>query len=266
MSWHGGRPGYNGGMKSQYVLPITIVIAGALIAGAVFLSGKSSTSPAVQNPDGTITARGYDASKDHILGNPQAPVKVIEYMDLECPHCKAFSSTIDQLEAYYAPQGQVAFIVRPFPLGSIHSKAPEEAQAAECAAAQGGDAAYYKFIDKVFAVTPSDNGLDLSQLPTIASQVGLDGQKLMACVNAGTYASRVTDSYNEAIGLGAQGTPFTLIMVGDQAVPLAGDQPYDSMRAAIDAVLQSTGNASASGASGTVLTGSPQPTSSPEAQ
>lgn len=239
-------------MKSQYVLPITIVIAGALIAGAVFLAGKGSTNPGgTTNPNGTITARAYDPAKDHILGNPQAPVKVVEYMDLECPHCKAFNATMNQLEAYYAPKGQVAFVVRPFPLGQIHSKAPEEAQAAECAAAQGGDSAYFKFIDKVFSVTPSDNGLDLSQLPVIAGQVGLDGQKLMACVNAGTYASRVTDSYNEAIGLGAQGTPFTLIMVGTDAVPLAGDQPYDSMRAAIDAVLQSSVGASTSGSAST---------------
>lgn len=229
-------------MKSQYVLPITIVIAGALIAGAVFLSGKNSTNTGATSPNGTITARQYDPAKDHIIGNPQAPVKVVEYMDLECPHCKAFSATMNQLEAYYAPGGKVAFVVRPFPLAQIHSKAPEEAQAAECAAAQGGDAAYYKFINKVFEVTPSDNGLDLSQLPSIATDAGVNADQLMSCVNAGTYASRINDSYNEAIGLGAQGTPFTLIMVGDQAVPLAGDQPYDSMRAAIDAVLQSTGN------------------------
>lgn len=233
-------------MKSQYVLPITIVIAGALIAGAVFLAGKSGTpNSGGQNPDGSLTARAYDPKLDHILGNPNAPVKVVEYMDLECPHCKAFAATMNQLEAYYAPKGQVAFVVRPFPLAQIHSKAPEEHQAAECAAAQGGDAAYYKFIDKVFEVTPSDNGLDLGQLPTIASQVGLDGTKLMSCVNAGTYASRINDSYNEAISYGAQGTPYTLIMVGTQAVPLPGDQPYDSMRAAIDAVLQSTGNIAA---------------------
>lgn len=236
-------------MKSQYVLPITIVIAGALIAGAVFLSGKNSTNTGpTTNSNGTITARAYDPSIDHILGNPNAPVKVVEYMDLECPHCKVFSQTFDQLAAYYGPTGKVAFIARPFPLAQIHSQAPEEAQAAECAAAQGGDSAYYKFIDQVFSVTPSDNGLDLTQLPSIAQAVGLNGQTLMACVNAGTYVSRVNNSYNEAINEGGQGTPYILIMVGDQAVPLSGDQPYDSMRAAIDAVLQSTGNSTSTAA------------------
>ncbi|MDE2071558.1 MAG: thioredoxin domain-containing protein [Patescibacteria group bacterium] len=230
-------------MKS-YVLPFTIVLAGAIIAGAVFFAGKNGT----QNPNSTqsgtqITARAYDPAQDHILGNPQAPAKVVEYMDLECPHCQVFNTTMHQVMDYYGASGKVAWVSRPFPLAQIHSKAPEEAQAAECAAAQGGDTAYFKFTDKIFAVTPSDNGLDLSQLPAYAQQVGLDGVKLMACVNAGTYAQKIQNSYNEAISYGAQGTPFTLIMVGNQGVALSGDQPYDSMRAAIDAVLQSTGNA-----------------------
>lgn len=227
-------------MKSQYVLPLTIVIAGALIAGAVFLSGKGSTpTPAGQN--GQVQARAYDAAKDHILGNPNAKVKVVEYMDLECPHCQLFNATLQKLAAYYAPAGNVAFIVRPFPLAQIHSKAPQEAQAAECAADQGGDQAYYKFVDKVFEITPSDNNLDLAQLPAVAQQLGLNVTTFNSCLSSGKFAKKVQDSYNEAIAAGGQGTPYILIMVGTDAVPLSGDQPYDSMRAAIDAVLASVG-------------------------
>lgn len=229
-------------MKSQYVLPITIVIAGALIAGAVFLAGKGSGSPtATPNQNGQITARAYDPAVDHILGNPNASVKVVEYMDLECPHCQAFNTTMHQIMDYYGLTGNVAWVQRPFPLAQIHSKAPEEAQAAECAAAQGGDAAYFKYVDQIFAITPSDNGLDLTQLPVVAQQIGLDVTKFNSCLSSGTYAQKVQDSYNEAINEGGQGTPYILIMVGTTAVPLQGDQPYDSMRAAIDAVLGSIG-------------------------
>jgi len=229
-------------MKSQYALPFTIIVAGALIAGAIFISGKSSTQPPNNsNQSGTITARPYTPGQDHILGNPNAKVKVVEYLDLECPHCKVFNDTMQKIMAYYGPGGNVAWVERPFPLASIHSKAPEEAQAAECAAAQGGDTGYFNFVNKLFEVTPSDNGLDLSQLPVIAQSVGLNGQTLMTCVNAGTYANKIQNSYNEAISYGAQGTPFTLVMIGDQAVALPGEQPYDSMRAAIDAVLANVG-------------------------
>jgi protein-disulfide isomerase len=227
-------------MKSQYVLPVTIVVAGALIAGAVFLVGKTSV-PTSSGTTGNVSARPYDPATDHILGNPDAQVKVVEYMDLECPHCKAFETTMHQIIDYYGASGQVAWVSRPFPLASIHSKAPQEAQAAECAAELGGNTAYWKYIDKVFEVTPSNNGLDLAQLPIIAQSIGLDVNAFNSCLSTNKSAKKNSDSYSEAIKLGAQGTPFTLVMVGDQAVTLNGNQPYDSMRAAIDAVLEGAG-------------------------
>lgn len=222
-------------MNSNYVLPITIVIAGALIAGGIFLAGKSGTPTPNENQGKDIPA--YRPGVDHVLGNPNAQVKIVEYMDLECPHCKTFHNTMNQVMEYYGLNGDVAWVVRPFPLAQIHSKAPREAEAAECAAAQGGDTAFFKFIDKVFEVTPSDNGLDLAQLPVIAGEIGLNVETFNQCLSSGTYTQRIADSYNEAIAGGAQGTPFTLLMVGTDSVVLNGSQPYDSMRAAIDAVL-----------------------------
>lgn len=226
-------------MKSEYVLPFTIVIAGLLIAGAVFLVGRSGTTP-VDN-GGKTTAREFDATKDHILGNPNAQVKVVEYADLECPHCKVFHSTMHQVMSYYGNAGQVAWVYRPFPLASIHSKAPKEAEAAECAAEQGGDTAFFKYVDKLYEVTPGNNGLDLAQLPVIAKDVGLNVDTFNTCLNSGKYAQKVSDSYSEAIAAGGTGTPFTLIMVGTESVVLNGAQPYDSMRAAIDTVLSGLG-------------------------
>ena len=229
-------------MKSQYVLPFTIVVAGALIAGAVFLAGKGSTpTPGDTGQDGTITARAYDPAKDHILGNPNAKVKVVEYADLECAYCKTFNTTMHQVMSYYGASGNVAWVFRPFPLASIHSKAPKEAEAAECAADQGGDVAFFNYNDAVYEITPGSNGLDLAELPKIAERMGLDVAKFNSCLSSGKFARRVQDSYNEAIKDGGQGTPYTLIMVGTDAVPLNGAQPYDSMRAAIDAVLASVG-------------------------
>lgn len=227
-------------MKSQYVLPFTIVIAGALIAGAVFLVGKSNTDSSAGNKGSQkVTGRAYDPNVDHILGNPSAPVKVVEYADLECPFCKTFNTTMHQVMDFYGQSGKVAWVYRPFPLAQIHSKAPKEAEAAECAADQGGDAAFYKYIDQIYAVTPSENNLDLAQLPVIAGQVGLNVTTFNQCLTLGKYAKKVQASYDEAIAAGGTGTPFVLIMVGTDAIPLDGAQPYDSMRAAIDAVLSS---------------------------
>lgn len=230
-------------MNSNYALPITIVVAGALIAGAVFLIGQRGTSGG--NTDGDPTkARAYTPGADHILGNPSAPIKVVEYMDLECAHCKLFHTTMHQVMDYYGASGKVAWVVRHFPLAQIHSKAPQEAQAAECAGKLGGDTAFFAFIDKVFEVTPSDNGLDLAQLPVIAGQVGVNVEQFNACLSSGEFAEKVQNGYLEAVAAGGQGTPYTLIFVNDELVSggnLGGAQPYDSMRAIIDAVLEQLG-------------------------
>lgn len=224
-------------MQSQYVLPITIVVAGAMIAGAVFLVGKNSAQKI--GPDGTqkTTVRPYDPKIDHILGNPNAAIKVVEYADLECPYCKTFHTTMHQIIDHYGLSGNVAWVYRPFPLGQLHSKAPQEAAAAECAADQGGDTAFFKYIDKVYEITPGENNLDLAQLPLIAGQIGLNVETFNQCLQSGKFIKKVQASYDEALAAGGQGTPYILIMIGSESVILEGAQPYDSMRAAIDAVL-----------------------------
>ncbi len=226
-------------MQNQYVLPVVIIIAGLLIAGAVFFGGKLQTgTPVTPGTNQAINFKPID-SMDHILGNPNAAVKVIEYADLECPYCKQFQTTMHQVMSFYGQTGNVAWIYRPFPLGQIHSKAPKEAEAAECAGDQGGNTAFFAYIDRLYSVTPGENNLDPAQLPIIAKDVGLDVNAFNTCLSSGKNAAKVQASYADAIAAGGNGTPYILITVkgSTDAVPLSGAQPYDSMRAAIDAVL-----------------------------
>lgn len=228
-------------MKSQYVLPITIVVAGVLIAGAVFLVGRSGTAPG--GTDDTNRGKVPAVTADeHILGNPNAAVKVIEYSDTECPYCKTFHSTMHAIIDYYGPNGNVAWVFRHMPLAQNHTKAPTEAAATECAAELGGNAGFWKFIDRLYEITPSNNGLDLAQLPVIAKDTGLDVTQFNSCMAGNKYAQKVQGSFNEAVAAGAQGTPFVVIMNAQGGtLVLDGAQPYDSMRAAIDQTLQASG-------------------------
>ncbi len=232
-------------MRSQYLLPVTIVVAGVLVAGAVFFAGKSGTPSTGSTQAGPSKIPPVTAA-DHTLGNPNAPIKVVEYADLECPYCKQFGTTMHQVMDYYGKSGQVAWIFRHFPLSTIHSKAPKEAEAAECAAEQGGNQGFFAFIDKVYEVSPLENGLDPAQLPVIAGQVGLNVATFNTCLSSGKFAAKVQQEYADAIGAGGQGTPFNFIVYGSDAVPLAGAQPYESMRAAIDTVLAQIGTTASS--------------------
>jgi protein-disulfide isomerase len=210
-----------------------------LVAGAVFLVGRNS-GPGATPQDGTTVVRPVDPASDYILGNPNAPIMIVEYSDLECPFCKEFHTTMHQVIDYYGPSGNVAWVFRHFPLVQIHSKAPQEAEAAECAGEQGGSTAFFKFVDRLYEVTPGSNGLDLAQLPVIAGEVGLDVNAFNQCLSSGKYTKRVSDSYADAIAAGGRGTPYTLVLVNGKLVEggnLSGAQPYDSMRAIVDTVL-----------------------------
>ncbi len=79
--------------------------------------------------------------RDHIRGNPDAPVTLVEYSDFECPFCKRFHPTVKRIVDEYG--GRVRWVYRHFPLDEIHPvKARREAAAAECAAELGGNDAF----------------------------------------------------------------------------------------------------------------------------
>ncbi len=108
---------------------------------------------------------------DYILGDPNASVTVVEYSDLECPFCKRFQPTRQQIMAEFP--GQVRWVFRHFPL-NFHANAQKRAEAAECAGKLGGAEKYWAFIDKIFErTTSSGTGFTLADLPKLAEELGI---------------------------------------------------------------------------------------------
>ena len=223
-------------------VPFAIIVAGLIVAGAIiYSSGKKAVSneqapkQVVKTANVAEQMRGV-VKEDHILGDPKAPVKIIEFSDTECPFCKRFHPTMHQVVADY--EGKVAWVYRHFPLDSLHSKARKEAEATECAAELGGNDAFWKYLDRLFEVTPSNDGLSPALLPAIAEYIGLDRAKFEECLNSGRYAARVQKDYDDAIASGAQGTPFNIVIApnGDR-LPLEGAQPYSSVKQVVDIAL-----------------------------
>ena len=197
--------------KTNWSVPIAIIIAGLLIAGAVLYRGPSQQAPD-PNADLNLKAmRAVDAKVDHIRGQVNAPVTIIEYSDLECPFCKRYHDTMNEVFAKYG-NNQVAWVYRHLPLDRIHPKAREEAAASECAAKLGGNDAFWSYIDEIFAITPSNNGLDLAELPRIAQKIGLDVEAFNECLEDPAIAKKVEADYQNAVSIGAQGTPFPIII------------------------------------------------------
>ena len=232
--------------KSSFAVPMAIIIAGALVAGALYFNRGSGENGAQNNlavkDNAEETAKENNvkavSSADHIRGNPNAKVKVLEFSDPECPFCKRFHDTMNQIIGEYGKSGQVAWVYRHFPLDAIHSKARKESEALECANEQGGSAKFWAYLDRLFEVTPSNDGLDLAELPKIAEYVGLNKVKFNECLESGKYAKRVADDLADGVKSGAQGTPYSVVIATNgKKFVINGALPYANVKAVIDQAL-----------------------------
>ncbi|MEI8123915.1 MAG: DsbA family protein [bacterium] len=203
--------------KTSLYVPIAILLAGFLVAVGVYLSGGSRNlnDTDLANKDEvetTSTDTFKQVSKDdHILGSIDAKAVIVEYSDTECSFCKRFQTTLQGVFDTYGKDNKVAWVYRHFPLDSIHSKARKEAEATECANELGGNDVFWKYLDMIYANTPSNNGLDPAKLPEFAKTVGLDVTKFNTCLSSGKYAGDVEADFQSGVKMGVRGTPFTAI-------------------------------------------------------
>ena len=229
-------------------IPIAIIIAGALIAGAIYLGTSKGASPtAVNNQQpqqvaqqtGDLEAMKAISSDDHIRGNPDAPIKIVEYSDTECPFCKRFHATMKEVMDEYGKDGKVAWIYRHFPLDQLHSKARKEAVALECANEQGGNDKFWSYADRLYEITPANNSLDPAELPKIAQYVGLDTAKFNTCLGSTKYDKHIEDEVQNAQITGGNGTPWSIVIgKNGKKYPLSGAQPLSAVKQLIDLASQ----------------------------
>lgn len=231
--------------------PTAIIVAGALIAIAIIFTGDSRGGGNQQAAAGHGQHMEQEApapalppltEDDHIIGSPDAPIIFVEYSDLECPFCKRYHETLNRVMEEYGEDGTVAWVYRHFPLDSIHPKARTEAEATECAAELGGNEGFWNYTNRLFEVSPTNNGLDLALLPQIAVEVGLDEADFTACLESGRHAQTVEDHLQGGIAAGVRSTPSSFILLQDgTAAPLpAGAQPFATIQGIVEEVLANT--------------------------
>ena len=178
-----------------------------------------------ENQNSEIKYLKVDDNFDHIRGNLNAKVTLIEYADFECPYCKQFHTTMKQAMEKYGDR--VRWVFRQFPIESIHSQARAEALASECAGEQGQ---FWKFADILFANTQGEDTLDLSKLQLYAAQAGVDVPTFNECYKTEKYAQKVDEDIADAQSAGAMGTPYTLLFnTKGEVKPLSGAIPFSEL-------------------------------------
>lgn len=224
-------------------VPIAIVIAAALIAGAIYVSGTQNGptgTNSIPDPNAQVTPDTEVApvtNDDHIRGNPNAPIMIVEYSDYDCPFCKNFHETMKQVMAKYGTDGQVAWVYRQFPLESLHPNAPKIAGASECVAELGGNEAFWAFSDLVFGERSTNEPTDLTRLPEFATTAGVDKTAFENCYNSGKYTEQIAADIEAALAAGARGTPYSIVMVGDQQGVINGAQQYPVVEQIIETLI-----------------------------
>jgi len=219
-------------------------VQGSALGQKAVAAVNQPSNPSPSNNPGTAPAPAKDvkvdpiSATDHIQGNKNARIALIEYSDLECPFCKRFHPTAQQVVDTY--KDQVVWVYRQFPLSQLHSQAKKEAEATECAAKLAGNDGFWKMTTKIFEVTPSNNGLDLTTLPDLAASVGIDKTAFKTCLDSGDMAAKVDAQYQSGVNSGVNGTPgnFLLDTKTGKTVEIPGAVPFDNIKQAIDSMLK----------------------------
>ncbi len=230
-------------MLKKYATSIAIVVAGALLAGGLYFGGATAKNlPTNTNGGhnrGTTVAEPQpsDAFRlpndtDHVRGNPDAKVTIVEFSDFECPFCSRFHPTLKRITD---ENRDVKWVYRHFPLSSIHSRALGAAVAAECVAKLGGNDAFWAFADAAFA---NQNQLSASFYEELATTAGVGVPAFKACLSDKSIAALVTEDGDEAVQAGGRGTPFAVVITASgRLVPFSGALPYEQVQGLVDQAL-----------------------------
>ena len=231
--------------KYSTFLLLAVLVIGAFFA---FTGDKSSTGQVAQQPTQLPSQPSQvkaSADDDPVLGDKNAVVEMIEFSDYQCPFCRKFwTETLPSIKSEYIDTGKVKFVYRDFPLTSIHPGAEPAAEAAECARdLYGGDEAYFKMHDKIFAEQNILDGGDPITGPvrgtaqfgsTELKQWAKDlGYNIDNCLDSGKFRNEVQKDLSDATASGGQGTPYFVI----NGKPLSGAQPFSAFKQIIDAEL-----------------------------
>jgi protein-disulfide isomerase len=165
------------------------------------------------------------SADDHVQGNMDAPVVLVEYGDYQCPHCGHAYPIVKQVQKHFGTR--LAFVFRNFPLNEIHPEAEGAAEAAEFA---GTRDRFWEMHDGIFE---NQEELGARMLVQLAETLGLSGTQLAGALEAGEFMPRVKKDFLGGVRSGVNGTP-TFFINGQRH---DGAFEYEDLVAAIEARL-----------------------------
>lgn len=218
------------------LVPIAILIAGAAIAVAVYVV-RVGSAPLVPDADLTLI-RPVSPERDHILGNPDADLVVVEYADIDSAYAKQFQEIMQQILAEEGDEGEVAWVFRHFPLTHIYPDSGTHAHAAECAASLTDEDGFWLFIAAMHTEAPGNSRFRPSDYATLLPSFDIAPEAFNACMNGNAFEERIVEDATNALTIGATGSPYLVLLPrGAEPIPVSGSLPYAAMKGVIAEAL-----------------------------
>lgn len=213
------------------LIPVSIIIAGIFIGAGLYFGGGQSGAQAVVDTQ-PVAAKPVDntgkvapvTDADHVRGDLNAPIKIVEYSDADCPFCARFHDTMQEI---VAEQDGIAWVYRHFPLEQLHPLAPTVAVASECVAELGGKEAFWSFTDDYIETRGSGDRTEHEVLILdLVAQVGVSEAAFTECMDSQRMQATVQEDLNNAVETGGRGTPWSIIIgPSGKTYPLNGALP-----------------------------------------
>ena len=217
---------------SSWLIPGAIIAAGIIFSITIFVMRDAQLFGASR---GDIGAVRPVSPEEHIIGNPDAPVIIIEYADMDSPAAKEFQRTLAQLVSDYGATGKVAWVYRHFPLVNQYPSSARHAEAAECISSLGNASAFWKFIDLLQAAAPDVATFSPEDYDTLVPQLGIRVDEFNACMAEGRFEANVNADFENALQAGAVASPFSIVLIeGREPVTIKGAVPYGTLTRIVD--------------------------------
>ncbi|MBL8063146.1 MAG: thioredoxin domain-containing protein [Anaerolineales bacterium] len=228
--------------RNSRLWAIGLITGGVLIVAFLFFySYLKPTGDIVEAPQRDLSALQVDFNK---LGNPDAPIKITEFSDFQCPYCRIFfENTEELLIERYVANGTVYFEYKS--VGAfIGAESLAAAEAAYCAGDQGK---FWEMHDTIFANQGGENvgAFNDRKLSAFAENVGLDMTAYQDCIDSRKYRDLANQDATDANTAGIQATPsflLTYMVNGEEQLRVVqGAQTIDAFAQEIEAALAEMG-------------------------
>lgn len=173
--------------------------------------------------------------RDHYRGSLEAEVHVIVFSDTECPYCKYLHmKVLPELRDTYGDSIVIAYRHH---LRPQFSRSPREAEATECAAIIGGEQTFWRYLDRLYQITPSNDGLDPGELYTVGEYAGINSADLRSCLDVGDGKVRVREDRAEADRNDIVVAPTVVVLRKGQSPIILPGSSLGPLKAAIETLL-----------------------------